>query len=562
MGSWVNDSSSVTTTSGFTSVGTIPTGVAAGDRVYAFVGSGSANPNALTGPAGWVKCAEYAPTGFFKSALYYRDVAAGGEAGATVTWTWAVTGRTWAVLQAYRGVETARAPLWATASGVADSPGPTNVPVLTVPTDDWLLILAAARESPGTDLAKTWALTGAGTDVERVDEYGNNAGTGVKLTVAVYDTNGPDPGVAGGGGGGGGSAVTLTGAPPLNTYNSIALTSPLRIGATLDKAAISYWEPKLHVNGWMRIFPDGSTKMPNDWEDSRYQYCRRVGAHPFISTKIDGDPVKLQQMYDYLMTMPSWIKDDPDMLLWMTDHHEPEKEFTPTGFKNNFIAFWNKINTLPSNIRTKIKCGPAQTSQWTESASKGNFNYSTYDPLVGDFWGVDTYVLSASGGAAITSYPNPVAFLQHIKAYVPPGGRPKIFPEFGAIGAPFDTDGTARAAFLQGCYNELITWPDFGGFIWWNDDGTSSDSPTTGIGTARYFQLNRRHTGTDNSYTEIPSQTTTVTVGSGGGSGTARSVTLSQPAASTHLWSVTVPMVAPPPPAPVNPWSHMGRPQK
>jgi hypothetical protein len=546
---------------------TLPAGLVAGQRVYVAISNGGANPNAITDPATatWIKADEYAPTGSFKSALYYIDVTAGNAAAlssSTHTWTWAVSARTTTAYLIYAGVDQTRAPLFARASATADSAAATNVPSLSVPAYDWEGFLALGRQSPGTDPAKSWAISGYTSDVERFDVYATNTGTGQKLSIAGYDTAGAASDSTGGGGGG--STVTLTGAPPLNAYNGLALTAPstLRIGATLDQSAIGYWQPKLVKNGWMRIFPN-SDKLPPAWDDSRFIYCRDNGVHPFISTKIDGDATKLSSMSTWLQAMPSWLLNDANFTLWYTEHHEPEKEnaSNPTGWKAQFVQAWNMVQALPGPIRAKIKMGPTMTKQWTEATGKGNFNYATFDPGVGDWWGVDTYANSDSGGAAITSYPAAVAFLSYIKAYVPIAGAgiPKIFPELGVIGAPFDTDGTARAAWIQAIYDEAKTWPTFGGFCWWNDDGTSGAS-ITGVGTVRFFQLDRRHTGTDGSYATIPDKTTTVTVGGGGGS--ARAVTPNLAQANAHVWSFTVPMPTPAPPAIANVWTNMGLPIK
>jgi hypothetical protein len=554
VGSFVGITCNTPITAATTSVGTIPAGVAAGDRVYAFISNGGANPDVITDPSGWTKCDEWGPDSLFKSALYYRDVA-GAEGGTTVTWTWAVSSRTSTTLIAYRGVDTARVPLFAKVS-VNNTAAATNVPALSVPSGDWEGFVALARESPGTDGAKSWTITGYSSDIERVDQYATNTGTGNKLSVAAYDTAGP----ASSAGGGSGTVYTLTGAPPTNTYNGLTLTSSLRIGATLDKTAIDYWTPKLLKNGWMRIFPN-SNKLPPAWDDSRFVYCQANGVHPFISTKIDGDATLLASMSSFLQTMPTWILNDPNMTLWYTEHHEPEREFAadPTGWKAQFVQAWNMVQALPSNIRAKIKMGPTMTKQWTEATGKGNFNYATFDPGVGDFWGVDCYVDSGTSTTAITSFPAAATFLQYVKAYVPAAGAStlRIFPELGVIGAPFDTDGTARAAWIQSIHDEVKTWSNFGGFCWWNDDGTSGGS-IPGVGTVRFFQLDRQHTGTDGSYAIIPDKTTTVTVGGSGGS--ARTVVPNVTQANTHVWSFTVPMTAPPPPVEGNVWSSMGLP--
>lgn len=559
MGNFVNGNASTPGTATADSTITLPAGLVAGQRAYALISSGATNPTTFTAqPAGWIKLDQYSPSGVGSSALWYIDITsanASSLSGAAQTWTWSASSRTTAAWLLYGDVDQTRAPAFARTAAPADSSAAITVPGVSVPAGDWELVMVAGRQSPGTDGAKSWSSAGATSDAERYDVYATNTGTGQKLTVAGYDTAGPaDQSTTGGGG----TVVNLNGARPANAYNALALTSAVRIGATIDKTAISYWEPKLVKNGWMRIFPN-SDKLPPDWTDARFQYCQRVGAHPFISTKVDGDTTKLQTLYDYLAAMPAWLRDDPAFLLWYTEHHEPEKEnaTSPATFINNYRAVWNKLATLPTAIRNKIRMGPALTKQWTESPSKGNYNYQTFDPGAAyrQFKGYDVYADSSSGGAAITSYPDPAPFLQYIKADNA-NSQPKIFVELGVIGAPFDTDGSARAAWLRGIHDEALSWGDFGGLIWWCDDGTSSSTAVTGIGTARYFQLDRRHTGTDNSYAILPSVAATVTVGGGGGS--ARTVTPNVTLASAHVWAASVPMGPAAPTSAPNPWTAAG----
>lgn len=271
----------------------------------------------------------------------------------------------------------------------------------------------------------------------------------------------------------------------------------MRIGATLDKTALDYWRPKLVGNDWMRIFPNSvasntALKFPPPWTDNRFVYCKAVGADPFISCKLQSDATQLANLRQHLIDMPSWIE-----TLWITDHHEPESDMPPATYKANFMAFWNMIQSLPAATRAKTKAGPILTNINTED--KFNGDYSIHDPGVGDFFGVDTYVRSYQGSPAqvITSFPaNAATFLASIKNYNA-GSRPKCFPELGGIGIPADNDGSARAAFMQRIYDEVKTWPNFLGWCWWNDDGTTGSAlpGSPGIGSARYFQLDRRHTG-------------------------------------------------------------------
>lgn len=578
MGSYVTGGAYTPGTAGAVSVvGPLPT-VVAGDRVYVLVSSGAANPNTLTPPAelagtSWTKCDEWAPDGSFKSALFYADVTSGTAAawsGSSHTWTWQTSARAAAEWLVYRDVDQARPPLFAKASAVADTVAASPVPSVTPGTHDWCCFGALGRQSPGTDTAKTWTITGFSSDVERVDQYATNSGTGQKLSVAGYDTNGPASSSVPTGGGA--QTITVTDARPVNTWNSIALNAPdtVMIGATLDKSTLDIWKPRLKRNRWMRIFPD-SDKLPPDWGDIRYAYCREVKAHPFISTKIDGDPVKIQALFDFLLNMPGWILDDPDMLLWYVEHHEPEKEYAAkygskaagaAAYIADYKAVWNKLATLPAGIRAKIRMGPALTRQWTEVASKGNFDYQLFDPGAAfrQFKGYDVYHNSNVGSTAITSYEDPATFLQYIKADNS-NGQPKVMVEFGVINAIGDNDGSGRAGWLQGCHDEMMTWPEYGGLIWWNDHGTPSETSVTGIGTERYFELDLRYAG-ENTSTPLPQVTTTITYGGGGGGSSARTIAPNLAQANAHLWSFTVPMLAPAPPAVVNVWSNMGLPIK
>jgi len=560
--------------------GPFPAGLVAGDRIYVAISSGAANPNAITDPpalggTSWIKLDEFAPTSTFKTALYYLDVTAGNASavsGASSTWTFATSARCTAFWEIIRGVDQTRAPSFARAQGTENSAVATNVPSLTPGAYDWAGFVALGRQSPGTDTAKTWAISGYSSDVERVDQYATNTGTGQKLSGAVYDTNGPFSASTPTGGGGGAQTANVNDARPVNTFNSICLNAPstLRIGATLDKTTLDNWKPRLLKNRWMRIFPD-SDKLPPDWTDSRFVYCQATGAHPFISTKIDGDAGKTQELYDFLMTMPSWIKDDPNMLLWYVEHHEPEKEYVAANGNSNtaggaaFIAdykvVWNKLATLPVAIRSKIRMGIALTKQWTEVASKGNFNYQTFDPgpTFREFKGYDVYVDSTSLSTSSSVYPSPATFLQYIKADNS-GGQIKVMVEFGAINKIGDDDGSGRAAWIQSCYDEMASWSDFGGFIWWNDHGTPSSASITNIGTERYFELDLRYAA-ENTPADLPKVAATITYGGGGGS-SARAIAPNLAQANVHLWSYTIPMPTPAPPVEANVWSTMGLPIK
>lgn len=267
----------------------------------------------------------------------------------------------------------------------------------------------------------------------------------------------------------------------------------MKIGATVVKDDIGYWEPKLAKNEWMRIFPNSDGMLPS-WTDPRFEYMKRVGGQPFASTKLDGDTAKISQLRQRLLALPSWIS-----TLWLTDRHEPEGDLSAASYKGHFKQYFDMIKGLPAAIRSRVKAGPVLTRQATEN-SGGLGSYATYDPGVGDFFGVDMYGNSwgSPGTQAATSYTDPKTFLSKVKLY-DTHGRVKLFPEIGYIGLPFDTDGSKRAAWIGGITEELKTWTDFVGYIWWNADGKQGSS-IAGLGTKRYFQLDRRHTGTDGSF--------------------------------------------------------------
>lgn len=518
--------------SGTSTVVPTPAGVQANDLMIAFV----ANINgtgALTIPAGWSQLATYAPTTVMRSALLYRLATASEPA--SVTFTWGAAGRNFGIIVAYSGVDLAGLVSANYADGTAASAGPFTLPAVNTTSTSWLVGFIAGRENPGTDDVKSWT-TSAATDVEREDFYTNNTGTGAKLTGAAWDTNGP-------------IAVGGTGAaPPVAKFNQLVTTSTLKIGATVKEDETTYWETRLSANKWMRIFPN-SDGLPPDWENERFQYLKRVGGQPFVSTKIDGDGTKLGQLSTWIQAMPSWVT-----RLYITDRHEPEGDLEggAPAYIANFTAFWNMIQALPSGIRAKVWAGPVQTNLWTEDATKGNFNYGTYDPGVGDFWGVDAYGPSYGSGATVTtSFKNPVAFFQYIKAYhnAHPT-RPMILPEVGYIGAPFDTDGTARAAWLQGMHDEFKTFANPHGFIWWNTQGKSGAalSGNPGIGTFRYFQLDRRHTDDQGGYETLAGAAS-------------RELTSSKVMSSSHVWAISIPGSATDPVVPgANAWSYAGVP--
>lgn len=277
----------------------------------------------------------------------------------------------------------------------------------------------------------------------------------------------------------------------------------LLIGATMTETDLPTYKTMLAGNNIMRIFPQTvlvatgkSLPVLPAWSDSRFLYCLESNVIPFVSVKVDGDTDGLAYVKNQLTNMPSWIS-----MLYITDRHEPEGDVTASVYQANFNAFLAMVNTLPAGIRARIKCGPVLTKTWTEKASGGNFLYGTYDPGTGDFFGVDMYVESGTTSTVVnpSTLPSPATFVSTFKAYRKTGtdARPRIWPELGVIGMPDDLDGTARANWIIGLYNEVRTWTTatrgwpFLGFIWWHAPGKST-GVVYQIGQRRDFPLHLR----------------------------------------------------------------------
>lgn len=288
------------------------------------------------------------------------------------------------------------------------------------------------------------------------------------------------------------------------------------VGATMKKGELDndqYGPEVIPLNGFMRIFPD-SDGLPPDWDDKRLIYCRDNGVVPFLSSNINGDTSKFQEMRNRITRMPGWVR-----LLLLTDQHEPERHFKqrPEDYLENYKAWWHAcIADLPAETRKHVKAGPILTLQWIEDARKGNFDYSQYDPgpAFSDLYAIDMYMNSwdRSGKHVASSYKDPVDFLSGLKGYRHGShdNRPRIIAELGAIGIPTDPTGRDRAAWINGVCNELDTWSEaeqgwpFWGLAWWNARGTDGDKDLPPIGKERYFHLDKfqdRH-GTPTTYAD------------------------------------------------------------
>lgn len=566
---FVNKTSTVLATSGTTTVITTPTGIAVGHRLIAVLGSVAASTT-ITPPAGWTLIAEYAPTTALRTAAYFRNVT--GTEAANYTWTFSVSGRMFGYIVAYSGCDLTAAPTYGVKSGTVDSVGPHAAPTVVVPNQGWLVTAVGARQSPGTAGQVPWSINVA-TEAERWDITAANTSTGAQLPSAFYDSNGPLAASTGG---------PTTGTAPLNKYNALYTASgAMRVGATCKKgekdSGLPYWQARLVGMDWMRVFPDGDG-LPPSWDDERFDMIQHYGAEPFVSTKIDGDNAKIAELGTRLQAMPAWIT-----RLWLTDRHEPEGDnITPAQYIANYKEVWAMVNGLPAAIRARIKCGPVLTRQWTENTA--GRTYKTHDPgpAFSDFFGVDMYMNSwKSGSTAATAYTDAATFLSKFKAYRYDATdvRPRMFPEFGAIGLPDDTTGAGRAAWMQAVHDQLVTWTEaaqgwpFLGYLWWNAEGKSGDSIAR-LGIHRWFQLDRIHTSgplqytvtvdgkpvvktdPEGSYGFLPD----VSTGGGGGSTpTARQVTSSVQTGIQHVWAFALaPATAVAPNA--NPWTTCGCP--
>lgn len=549
--SYVSKSSTVNSSSTTSTVVTTPTGLSgsAKQRLVAIVGCIGTGNN-VTDPTGatWIKLGEFQTAGTqFKTAAYYRDVT--GTEAANYTWGWSVGGRNFGHIVAYDGVNRAAAPVFAVVEGPANSAGPHNTPSVTVTDGGWLITAVGARQSPGTAGQVSWSTSDA-SDVERYDVTATNTSTGAQVPTAFYDSNRALSGA------GGGSSLPA-GPAPLNKYNDLFTNrGTMLVGQTNAAANLEAWRSRIAGLDIMRIFPNSGMLPP--WTDPRVLFVKDFGGQCFFSTKVDGDDTKIQQTIDQLNAMPSWITADPNpnKFVWITDRHEPEGDVTVQSYRDNITEFINKLKAgVTGAAAARLKVGPILTRQWTENTA--GRDYSTHDPGIGDFFGVDMYVNSWQ-----YPLPDPVTFLSKVKAYKYNASdtRMRIFPELGAIGFPQDTDGTLRAAWMQGINDELKTWTQaaqgwpFAGWIWWNEEGKSG-ATSPGIGTRRWFNLDRHHNGQPYTYYDS-TQGKNVTdpeggfdllpnVGSGGGGGSGsttptRALTAAAAVGSAHLWAIAL----------------------
>jgi hypothetical protein len=210
---FVGANSVLNSTSGSSTAVPMPSGLAAGHTVYAFVASVGASPTP-TAPSGWSLVGSFSP-GTTLTSWLYRKVAIAGEP--TATWTWSSAGRNLGLSLAYSGVDSSvnsnAAQVWST-----DGLAAVAAPALGATAGDWLVTIGVGRESPGTATAKDWTIS-AGTDVERLDVSTAGAATDVKVSAAWFDSGG---GVAAGS-----TARTVSSTPDMGQRHIWSLLLPL-----------------------------------------------------------------------------------------------------------------------------------------------------------------------------------------------------------------------------------------------------------------------------------------------------------------------------------------------
>jgi hypothetical protein len=168
----------------------MPSGLAAGHKLYVLLGSVASNATDITPPAGsGFALVKNVTTGSNLRGQLYTKTAVSGDAGATFTFTSGNSGRYFGYSVAYSGVDVAASDL-ADATGTTDAgAGPWATPSLNVSDGDWLLTAGLGRESPGTATAKNWTTTDT-SDSERFDNA-TAAEPSVNITAALFDSGRP-----------------------------------------------------------------------------------------------------------------------------------------------------------------------------------------------------------------------------------------------------------------------------------------------------------------------------------------------------------------------------------
>jgi hypothetical protein len=170
----------------------VTAGSTTGDMLYAFMGSIGTAPVTMATPTGWTKVGERQNSGTDNTTSYiYQKPAAASEA-ANYTFTFGSNAKSLGIIVTYSGVDLAATPVYA-AIGGSEQPRALAAPAIELAAGDWLATYTFGRQSPASDVEKSWTIDAA-SDTELVDAYHGEAGTSRAGTHALYDSNGPMPG--------------------------------------------------------------------------------------------------------------------------------------------------------------------------------------------------------------------------------------------------------------------------------------------------------------------------------------------------------------------------------
>ena len=233
----------------------------------------------------------------------------------------------------------------------------------------------------------------------------------------------------------------------------------------------------------VRVFSSNGQGLPS-WSDSRIQQLKAQGVVPFISWK---DVVSTATFTSWLNSKPADIP-----MVYLAHCHECEANMDAATYKSRQVMYWNALNSIPATQRAKFKFGPIQTKQWTENTA--GRSYATYDPGIGDFWGVDAYVNTWDLDQPNAVYPNlgypdHVVWMAKIDAYNT-GGRPKWLPELGTVSAYYDDNDQKRGLWLSRVVNYMEADSQYKLALWWHEEGTGGSSLPY-YGPTRNFRLNQ-----------------------------------------------------------------------
>lgn len=168
----------------------MPSGVAAGHKLYVLLGSVASNATDITPPAGsGFGQVKNLATGSNLRGQLYTKTAVPGDAGTTYTFTSGNSGRYFGYSVAYSGVDTAASDLCDAVGSTDAGGGPWATPSLNLAEGDWLLTAGMGRESPGTATVKNWT-TSDTSDSERFDNA-TAAEPSVNITGALFDSGRP-----------------------------------------------------------------------------------------------------------------------------------------------------------------------------------------------------------------------------------------------------------------------------------------------------------------------------------------------------------------------------------